>query len=52
MITKMNLARLEGEGFQYIVGVKHRQDEICNMLLSEKVLKRIIPTTKLNIIYY
>jgi len=39
MITKMNLARLEGEGFQYIVGVKHRQDEICNMLLSEKVFE-------------
>ena len=37
MITKLNLARLEGEGFDYIMGVKHRQDEICSMLLSEQV---------------
>jgi transposase len=36
MITKLNLDRLEGEGFDYIMGVKHRQDEICNMLLSER----------------
>jgi transposase len=39
MITKLNLARLEGEGFDYIMGVKHRQDEICSMLLSEQVHK-------------
>jgi transposase len=39
MITKLNLARVEGEGFQYIMGVKHRQDEICNMLLSEQVVE-------------
>ena len=39
MITKLNLARLEGEGFDYIMGVKHRQDEICSMLLSEQVDK-------------
>ena len=39
MITKLNLARLEGEGFKYIMGVKHRQDEICSMLLSEQVLE-------------
>ena len=39
MITKLNLARLEGEGFKYIMGVKHRQDEICSMLLSESVLE-------------
>ena len=39
MITKLNLARLEGEGFEYIMGVKHRQDEICNMLLCEQVLE-------------
>ncbi len=39
MITKLNLARLEGEGFDYIMGVKHRQDEICNMLLSEQILE-------------
>jgi transposase len=37
MITKLNLTRLEGEGFDYIMGVKHRQDEICNMLLCEQV---------------
>jgi transposase len=36
MITKLNLERLEGEGFDYIMGVKHRQDEICNMLLTEQ----------------
>jgi transposase len=39
MITKLNLARLEGEGFKYIMGVKHRQDEICSMLLSEQVFE-------------
>ena len=39
MITKLNLTRLEGEGFEYIMGVKHRQDEICNMLLSEPVVE-------------
>ena len=39
MITKLNLDRLEGEGFDYIMGVKHRQDEICSMLLSEQVLE-------------
>ncbi|MCP3922529.1 MAG: IS1634 family transposase [Desulfobacterales bacterium] len=38
MITKLNLSRLEGEGFEYIMGVKHRQDEICNMLISEQNL--------------
>jgi transposase len=40
MITKLNLARLEGEGFEYIMGVKHRQDEICTMLLRSKFLKK------------
>jgi transposase len=39
MITKLNLERLEGEGFKYIMGAKHRQDEICSMLLSEQVLE-------------
>jgi len=39
MITKLNLDRLEGEGFDYIMGVKHRQDDICNMLLSEQVVE-------------
>ena len=37
MITKLNLDRLAGEGFEYIMGVKHRQDEICSMLLCEPV---------------
>jgi transposase len=37
MITKLNLDRLEGEGYAYIMGVKHRQDEICSMLLCEQV---------------
>lgn len=36
MITKLNLDKLEGEGFDYIMGVKHRQDEICNMLVLEQ----------------
>ena len=36
MITKLNIDRLEAEGFDYIMGVKHRQDEICNLLLSER----------------
>jgi transposase len=39
MITKLNLNKLEGEGFDYIMGVKHRQDEICKMLLSEQVVE-------------
>ena len=34
MITKLNLTRIEGEGFDYIMGVKHRQDEICQWLFS------------------
>jgi transposase len=40
MITKLNLQKLEGEGFEYIMGVKHRQDEICNMLLSDQVFEQ------------
>jgi transposase len=32
MITKLNLGQIEREGFDYIMGVKHRQDEICAML--------------------
>jgi transposase len=35
MITKLNLTRLQAEGFDYIMGVKIRQDEICEMLFSE-----------------
>ena len=43
MITKLNLERLEGEGYAYIMGVKHRQDEICSMLLSEQVFEEDDP---------
>jgi transposase len=35
MITKLNLDRIEGEGFSYIMGVKLRQDEICEMVFSD-----------------
>ena len=35
MITKLNPDRIEGEGFGYIMGVKHRQDEICEMVFSD-----------------
>lgn len=35
MITKLNLNMIESEGFDYIMGVKIRQDEICEMLFSE-----------------
>jgi transposase len=34
MITKLNLRRIEQEGFDYIMGVKHRQDEMGAMLLA------------------
>ena len=34
MITRLNLGRIESEGFDYILGVKHRQEEICAMLLD------------------
>ena len=34
MITKLNLSQIEKQGFDYIIGVKHRQDEICAMLLA------------------
>jgi len=39
MITKLNLNRIKGEGFDYIMGVKHRQSEIMAMLFSENELK-------------
>ena len=39
MITKLNLNRIKGEGFDYIMGVKHRQSEIMAMLFSEDELK-------------
>ncbi len=34
MITKLNLGRIEQEGYDYIMGVKHRQDGMCTMLLE------------------
>jgi transposase len=34
MITKLNLSRIEQEGYDYIMGVKHRQDGMCAMLLE------------------
>jgi transposase len=36
MITRLNVQRIETEGFDYIMGVKHRQDEICQMLLASE----------------
>ncbi len=38
MITKLNLATIEGEGFDYIMGVKHRQSEVHAMLLADDEL--------------
>jgi len=38
MITKLNLSTIEKEGFDYIIGVKHRQSELHEMLLDEDVL--------------
>ena len=34
MITKLNLGQIQRNGFDYILGVKHRQDEICELLLA------------------
>jgi transposase len=39
MISKLNLDKIEGEGFDYIMGVKHRQSEIMAMLFSQGELK-------------
>ena len=41
MITKLNLATIEKEGFDYIMGVKHRQSEVCAMLFADKTLDPI-----------
>jgi transposase len=38
MITRLNVQRIESEGFDYIMGVKHRQEEICQMLLASEAL--------------
>jgi transposase len=35
MITKLNLSTIEEQGFDYIMGVKFRQNEICEMLFDE-----------------
>ena len=40
MITKLNISTIENEGFDYIMGVKHRQSEIHKMLLDENVLNK------------
>ncbi|MCP4991134.1 MAG: IS1634 family transposase [Colwellia sp.] len=37
MITKLNLHRIRKEGYGYIMGVKVRQNEICQMLLTEEL---------------
>jgi transposase len=39
MISKLNLDKIKGEGFDYIMGVKHRQSEIMAMLFSQGELK-------------
>ena len=36
MITQLNLAKVEGEGFDYIMGVKLRQDALCQMLFERE----------------
>jgi len=39
MITKLNLSTIEEQGFDYIMGVKFRQNEICEMLFDESEFK-------------
>ena len=38
MITKLNLSTIEDNGFNYIMGVKHRQSEMHAMLLADDEL--------------
>ena len=38
MITRLNLDRIEAEEFDYIMAVKHRQDEMMPMLLEDPEL--------------
>jgi transposase len=38
MITRLNLERIEAEQFDYIMGVKHRQDEMMPMVLEDPEL--------------
>jgi len=40
MITKLNLSTIEDEGFDYVMGVKHRQSEIHEMLLDDDILDK------------
>ncbi len=40
MITRLNLERIEAEQFDYIMGVKHRQDEMMPMVLEDPELFR------------
>lgn len=35
MITKLNLSVIEEQGYDYIMGVKHRQDEICKIFFLQ-----------------
>lgn len=35
MISKLNLGRIEDEEFDYIMGVKHRQSELAEMVLDD-----------------
>jgi transposase len=36
MISKLNLKEIEGQEFDYIMGVKIRQDALCQMLFSQE----------------
>jgi len=38
MITRLNLERIQAEQFDYIMGVKHRQDEMMPMVLEDPEL--------------
>lgn len=39
MISKLNLQEVEGENFDYIMGVKMRQDALCQMLFSQQKVR-------------
>jgi len=39
MITKLNLGEIESSGFDYIMGIKHRQNEIAGMLFKSQKVK-------------
>ncbi len=39
MLTKLNLGVIEEEGYDYIMGVKHRQDEICKIFFLQKQIE-------------